>query len=126
MSPFNAKRGLIIIPAEFFGPSGSIILRLALDTGATAMIVNVALLTAIGYDPALAPDRIEVTTGSGVVYAPRVEVNRIKALGQERTCFYVLAHTLPPSAGVDGLLGLDFLRQQELHIDFRNGRLTLL
>lgn len=125
MSRFNAKRGLIVVRAELFGPSGSIIVRLALDTGATATIVNVALLTAIGYDPALVPDRIEVTTGSGVVYAPRVEVNRIKALGQERTSFPVLAHTLPPSAGVDGLLGLDFLRQQELHIDFRDGRLTL-
>ncbi len=125
MSPFNGKRGLIIIRAELFGPSGSIVLRLALDTGATGTMVNVGLLTVIGYDPSLVPDRVEVTTGSGVVYAPRLEVSRIKALGQERACFPVLAHTLPPSAGVDGLLGLDFLREQELNIDFRNGRLTL-
>ncbi len=125
MTRFNAKRGLIIIRAELFGPTGSIVLRLALDTGATGTMVNVGLLTAIGYDPSLAPDRVEVTTGSGVVYAPCLEVSRIKALGQERTNFSVLAHTLPPSAGVDGLLGLDFLREQELNIDFRYGRLTL-
>ena len=125
MSRFNAKRGLIIIRAELFGPSGSIVLRLALDTGATGTMVNVGLLTAIGYDPSLAPDRVEVTTGSGVVYAPRLEANRIIALGQERAYFPVLAHTLPPSAGVDGLLGLDFFREQALNIDFRNGRLTL-
>lgn len=66
MSSFNGKRGLIIIGAELIGPSGSIVLRLALDTGATATMVNVGLLTVIGYDPALAPDRVEVTTGSGV------------------------------------------------------------
>jgi hypothetical protein len=34
-------------------------------------------------------------------------------------------HTLPPSAGVDGLLGLDFLRGMRFTADFRAGALTL-
>ncbi len=49
----------------------------------------------------------------------------ILALGREFAQLPVLAHTLPPSAGVDGVLGLDFLRGQLLTIDFPNGRLTL-
>ena len=65
-SSFNPGRGLIVIGAELDGPSGSAILRLALDTGATSTLVNVAMLVAIGYDPALAADRVQVTTGSGV------------------------------------------------------------
>ena len=52
-------------------------------------------------------------------------ISKIEALGRELTQLPVLAHTLPPSAGVDGVLGLDFLRGQLLSIDFRNGRLTL-
>ena len=63
---FDAQRGLVIVQAELFGPTGSIVLRLALDTGATGTMINVAPLTAIGYDPSLAPDRVQVTTGSGV------------------------------------------------------------
>lgn len=122
---FNAQRGLIIIQVELFGPSGSIVLRLALDTGATGTMVNVAPLTTIGYDPSLVPDRVQVTTGSGVEYAPRILVSRIKALGQERGNFHVLAHTLPPSASIDGVLGLDFLRAQVLNIDFSQGAITL-
>jgi hypothetical protein len=47
---FNPTRGLVVVQAELFGPSGSIILRLALDTGATGTLINVAPLTAIGYD----------------------------------------------------------------------------
>ena len=123
--PFNAQRGLIVIQAEIQGPSGSIVLRLALDTGATGTMINVALLTTIGYDPSLAPDRVQVTTGSGVEYAPRLSVIRIKAMGQERQNFPVLAHTLPPSASIDGLLGLDFLRGQTLRIDFQRGVIVL-
>lgn len=120
---FTPGRGLI--GAELNGPSGSAILRLALDTGATSTLVNVAMLVAIGCDPALAADRVQVTTGSGVEFAPRVELKKLTALGQERFRFPVLGHTLPPSAGVDGLLGLDFFRGLCVTIDFRAGQLDL-
>jgi predicted aspartyl protease len=123
--PFEPQQGLIIVRAELWGPSGSAVLRLALDTGATGTVVNVGMLVAVGYDPALVPDRIQVTTGSGVEFVPRVMLDKIVALGQERTGFPVLCHTLRPSAGVDGLLGLDFFRGQSVTIDFRNGRVTL-
>lgn len=123
--PFDAQQGLIIVRAELAGPSGTAILRLALDTGATSTLVNIGMLVSIGYDPALAPERIQVTTGSGVEFVPRITLSKITALGQERSNFPVLCHTLPPSAGVDGLLGLDFFREQALAVDFRNGSITL-
>ncbi|MFV1967158.1 MAG: hypothetical protein ACC628_17150, partial [Pirellulaceae bacterium] len=84
-----------------------------------------SLLVAVGYDPAATLERTEVTTGSGVEFAALVSVSKIVALGRQLTDFPVLAHTLPPSAGVDGVLGLDFLRGQLLRIDFLNGHLTL-
>lgn len=123
--PFDPRQGLVIVRAAIDGPSGRAVLRLALDTGATGTVINVAMLVALGYDPALAPDRIQVTTGSGVEFAARISLHRIIALGQERASFHVLAHTLPPSAGIDGLLGLDFVRGQTLSVDFRTGIITL-
>ncbi len=66
-----------------------------------------------------------MTTGSGVEYATRINVTRIRALGQSRDNLPVLGHTLPPSAGVDGLIGLDFLRDQILTINFRQGTIEL-
>ncbi|MFQ5652915.1 MAG: retroviral-like aspartic protease family protein [bacterium] len=122
---FDSQRGLIVIQAELTGPTGSAVLRLALDTGATATLVNVGMLVSIGHDPALSSDRQQVTTGSGVEFAPRIRLDRITALGEERTDFPVLCHTLPPSAGVDGLLGLDFFRARLLTIDFRIGQISL-
>ena len=122
---FNAASGLVLIGAELEGPTGAALVRLAVDTGATATLLNVAILVAVRYDPALAPSRVQVTTGSGVEYAARLTVSRLRALGQERTGFSVLGHTLPPSAGVDGLLGLDFMRGPALSIDFRRGLVDL-
>ncbi|MCA1613422.1 MAG: retroviral-like aspartic protease family protein [Acidobacteria bacterium] len=123
--PFDAQQGLIIVSVELSGPSGTAILRLALDTGASSSVVNVGLLVALGYDPALSAERIQVTTGSGVEFAPRVTVERVNALGQQQINFPVIGHTLPPSAGVDGLLGLDFMRGRQLVVDFRHGRVSL-
>jgi len=60
-----------MIHAAVDGPSGSAVLQLALDTGATGTMINAGMLVALGYDPALAPERIQVTTGSGVEFVPR-------------------------------------------------------
>jgi len=92
---FNPEAGLVVVQAEIHGPVGRIVLRLALDTGATATMINTALLVAAGYDPSSAPNRVQVTTGSGVEFVPRVELIRIQALGQDRHGFSVLSHTPP-------------------------------
>lgn len=105
--PFDPQQGLVFVSVAVTGPAATAVLRLALDTGATSTLVNNALLVALGYDPALSPERVQVTTGSGVEYVPSVKVAKIEALGRVHLDFPVLCHTLPPTAGVDGLLGLD-------------------
>jgi predicted aspartyl protease len=101
------------------------IVRLALDTGATSTLINSEIMVLLGYDPAASPDRIQVTTGSGVEFCPRVTVQRLEALGKSINDFPVLSHTLPPTSQVDGLLGLDFFRGFQISIDFRNGTITI-
>ena len=122
---FDAQHGLIIVAARIWGPTGDAGATLALDTGATTSVVDTKLLALIGYDPAAIPQRVRMTTGSGIEFAPKFPVERIQALGQGRSQFPILAHTLPPNVSVDGLLGLDFLRALRLTIDFRKGQITL-
>ncbi len=123
--PFQAAYGPIHVEASLSGPHGQADLRLILDTGATISLVRTPLLVAVGYDPDASADRVSVAMGQGVRLVPRIVVNRLSALGQHRLAVPVLAYNLPPDAGVDGLLGLDFLRGQVLTIDFRAGRMAL-
>jgi hypothetical protein len=56
---------------------------------------------------------------------PVVGVERLAALGQLRYEIDVLAADLPLSAGVDGLVGLDFFRDRKLCLDLRDGYFEL-
>jgi len=124
-TPFNSSRGLIVIKAQLWGPTSDILLKLALDTGATGTLISQTRLMEVGYDPATNPERFQITTGSGIEFVPRVMLKKVVALGEERASFPVLCHNLPANTRIDGLLGLDFFRGLNLNIDFRNGLITL-
>lgn len=100
-------------------------MRLAVDTGATVTLVGVTPLELIGHEPSFSASQTWITTGSGEELGPRVSVDCIKVLGHERSNFPVLAHTLPLSTKVDGLLGLDYMRAHVLRIDFRQSAISL-
>jgi hypothetical protein len=112
-------------PVKVWGPTGDILHRFSIYTGSKYTLECDGPKLTFGYYPAMVEDRVQVTTGSNIEYAPFVVLERFQALEQERSNFRVLSHTLPPSANVDGLLGLDFMRGQRLEIDFRSGEISL-
>jgi predicted aspartyl protease len=122
---FDPQERLIVVPARLSGPAGDALVRLALDTGASSTLVNTGVMVLLGYDLATASDRVQVTTGSGVEFCARLSVERIEAVGRTLERFPLLCHTLPPSAQIDGLLGLDFFRGCYLGIDLRTGEITV-
>ena len=61
---------------------------------------------------------ISIVTGSRVENAKLMTIPLIKAFGVDITNFKVVAHDLPSSLLVDGLLGMNFLKRAKLTIDF--------
>ena len=108
-------------------PGGSsLLIPVVLDTGASLTIVATDIMAQLGYDPANpALDRQRILTGSGVEFSPRATVRSATTIGQKVTNLDVLCHDLPPESGVDGLLGLNFLRHFKLTIRFRKGIIDL-
>ena len=64
-------------------------------------------------------------TASGEETASVVTIDRMEALDHQRRNMPILCHDLPEGTPFDGLLGLDFFRNQRLTIDFREGLITL-
>jgi predicted aspartyl protease len=122
---FNARSGPILVDAQISGPIKVRGAKLILDTGATTSTINVSVLRSAGYDPSQSTDLVQMMTGAGIKTVPRIMLNRMSALGQHQIGLRVLAYDLPLAADADGLLGLDFLRDQVMTIDFRAGAISL-
>ena len=125
-SLFDPYSDLIYVQVNLFGSTGAVKARLILDTGANLSVVRNALLESIGYTPDLAIEQKRLVMGSGTETVSLFMLEKLEALDQERLDFEVLAHTLPASARVDGVLGLDFFRHHVLTLDFQNGEIILV
>ena len=121
---FKSDYGLIFLEARLYGKKRDVALILALDTGATGTVISAKRLDEAGYDLENFDDEIYITTGSGIISVPKITIEKLTALGETKADFTVIAHDLPPTASVDGVLGLDFLRGHILNIDFKIGEIT--
>jgi aspartyl protease family protein len=121
---FKSDYGLIFLEARLYGKKRDVALILALDTGATGTVISAKRLDEAGYDLENFDDEIYITTGSGIISVPKITIEKLTALGETKADFTVIAHDLPPTASVDGVLGLDFLRGHVLNIDFKIGEIT--
>jgi len=76
---FEPSEGLVAVQVRLWGPQRRTVVRLALDTGASETLVNWDIAVLLGYDPSTSPTRRQITTGSGVEFAPEISVDRIEA-----------------------------------------------
>ena len=121
---FAPEYGLVYVRVKIVCGERDMILNLALDTGASATMISAKRLAEVGYDLDKPEDEIYITTGSGLIFVQKITIEKLMALGETKANFTVIAHDLPPTASVDGVLGLDFLRGHVLNIDFKIGEIT--
>ncbi len=124
---FTRMGGLLAVRVKVYNPGRTRWVQpfFALDTGATRTVLHPHVLVGLGYELASYPALGEMTTRSGVTAVRRVPLSRLDALGHTAH-LDVIAHELPPTALVDGLLGLDFFADRELCIDLRGAAVRLV
>ena len=91
---------------------------MALDTGATYTMIPVEAAIAIGCNPLECPRKIEITTGSSIEYTPLILIPKFRDFGIEIKNMEVVCHDLPSESPVEGLLGLNFLKESKITINF--------
>ncbi len=125
LAVFDPNEDLIFLNATVHGPLGARTARLALDTGATTTMIRPGILAAIGYDYSSLKPSMQIITGSGVEIVRELAVRKIQAFDQTLENLTVLCHDLPEESGIDGLLGLNFLRLFDIEIKYSDSTLTL-
>lgn len=95
-----------------------------LDTGASFTIIPWRLAQELGLKID-SKKTAKIITASSIETTPQTTVPKISALGKEAKNVPCLVHDLPPQTTVDGLLGLSFLKNFKLTVDFKKGILSL-
>jgi len=100
----------------------------ALDTGATLTCIDLAVARRLG----LAEERGASAVGAGMGGAGRIPLMRLDSLrvggaraGEMMACALDLQHARAVGLGIDGLLGLNFLRAFRVTLDFERGVMLL-
>lgn len=100
-------------------------IRVALDTGATYLMIPWQVAEALGYEPEKSKEKVSLITASGVETAPVIQIKKVKFLGEHLENVPAVCHDLPPKSYVVGLLGSSFLRHFKVTIDYPNGILEI-
>ncbi|MBI3919821.1 MAG: retroviral-like aspartic protease family protein [Armatimonadetes bacterium] len=110
-----------------YASNGQVVrLAMALDTGATQTTIPVWEAKRMRLRASPRQPSVVTVTAEGSVTSPVYELPHLRVVGQTVQGLQVTALDIPVAAGVDSLLGLNFLRHFILIVNFPKGRLALL
>ena len=121
---FDPHDDLIIVTARVFGRHDSRQLALALDTAASHTHISSDIIDELGYSPAEGEAITSVRSALGKESGYTLRVKRFESLGFGFDDFLIHVHDLPVGFGINGLLGLTFLKRfnYEIRYDPRRRR----
>lgn len=122
---FDRDSPVIVLFVKLFGSKGTRRVKMALDTGATYVLIPYHIAESLGYDPASSMDRVPLTTASGVEIVPLITLESVSLLGKKVENVQTVCHDLPPTGHIDGLLGLSYFRGFRMKLDFVEGILQI-
>jgi hypothetical protein len=101
---------------------------LALDTGASNTVIDLASIIVAGYSVADALETVQLETGNGVVDAYVFVLKSFNALGVMKKDFQVCSYDFFGNnvySDIHGVLGLDFFKNTDLNISFKRFEITV-
>ena len=125
---FERERDLIIVKASIWGPGGMTSASLALDTGSAHTEIAASIIDDLGYSPRHGEAITTVRTAVGKEQGYVLRISQFRTL--RFTVFDLPVHVfdLPDGFGIDGLVGLSYLRHlRQFNVELRlaEGRLLV-
>lgn len=113
---------LIVIPVKI----GNSLVDFVLDTGASHTFVDFGILIKEGYRLNDTRGIVAVETANGIIYANKFVVEVIDGLGISKDNFEVTSYIFDdPESNFKGVIGLDFIGENEICINFKEGNLIV-
>jgi clan AA aspartic protease (TIGR02281 family) len=108
------------------GPKGFREIDMVLDTGSVYTVIAWDVAKDIGFDPAISERRMPIITANGIIEAPLITVQGIHIRDLVAESVDVICHDIPEITGIEGLLGLSFLKHFRTLIDYNRKVLEIV
>ncbi len=122
---FTFSRGTLMIPPVMMRQRFVSQPVLALDTGARVSAITHEVAAALGFEPEEMEPNGTVFGATGEAPASILRVASVSVLGLEVKNLRVICHELHPRFGLQGILGLNFLKHFKIVIDNESETVTL-
>lgn len=124
---FNPNLNLILVEVGIIANNRNeeLFIKLAFDTGASFTVIAYDIIEYLGYEPEKSARKGRIVTGSGVEYAPIIIAKKLSLSDESIEKLDVYCHNFPPESYVDGVLGLNFLRNFTYTVYHDSGHIEL-
>lgn len=122
---FSFSRGRLIVPPVLMRHRFTFQPVVALDTGARVSLILPEIAAALGFEREEMEPDATVFGATGDAPATVLRVASVCILGLEVKNLRVICHELHPRFGLQGILGLNFLRHFKIVIDNESETVTL-
>jgi predicted aspartyl protease len=118
----HTEDDLILITAQL----DNSVVDFVLDTGASHTFIDFGVLIKEGYRKNDTKGIVPIETANGIIFADRYIVSKITALGITKTNFEVTSYLFDePESDFKGVIGLDFLGDNEFCISLKKSLITI-
>ena len=118
----HTEDDLILITAQL----DNSVVDFVLDTGASHTFIDFGILIKEGYRKNDTKGIVPIETANGIIFADRYIVSKITALGITKTNFEVTSYLFDePESDFKGVIGLDFLLDNEFCISLKKSLITI-
>ena len=122
--PFDPTSPILLFECRLEFKSLAIFI-MALDTGSSYTIISEAAATQVGFDLSQVTEFASFGDASTTHLVPKVTLKSFSLADARIDSLEALCYTIPEEHGIDGVVGLNFLRHFRITLDFEQGILTL-
>ena len=122
---FDTSKPMIPVMVTLNGKKGMVRVHGVVDTGSTFVGIPEEIAETLGYDKKKVKEKVKVATNSGMVQLPLITLDEVSVLNMTATRVKAVIIPFTEESRINCLIGLTFLRNFNIAIDYTTGSLTV-